>query len=140
MEADAVAVLDRLNRSLAPAPAERDEDRVARADRRHLRQEGAGGDADQAEGADRPQAQEGDPALRLGRQAGLRARSAKRRRKGLGRAFLRSPDEADPSRDEPPATQDRQREERRLFPVSQEHRDGAERGRHSREEENGQAK
>ena len=70
VEAHPVAVLDRLHRGLAPAPGERDQDRVARADRRDLGPDPADGTGAERESADRPQPQEGDPARALRRQAG----------------------------------------------------------------------
>jgi MFS family permease len=70
VEPHAVALLDRRDRRLAAPPGERGEDRVAGADRGHLRPDPAR-DADRdGEHAHRPQARERDPARALGRQAG----------------------------------------------------------------------
>jgi hypothetical protein len=75
VEANSVALLDRLDGSLAPAPHERDRHRVAGADDRDLSPEEAG-DADRKrERTDRPKAHECDPPRALGRQAGRHPRT-----------------------------------------------------------------
>jgi MFS family permease len=109
VEAHAVAVLDRDHGVLAAAPGERDQDRVAGADRGDLRGEPAGDPGEQGEGADRPESHEGDPAGALGGQAGRGARPCKQPR-GRLRAPRRT---AEPDTDHrggyPPAGRERER-------------------------------
>jgi MFS family permease len=85
VEAHSVALLDRGHRSLPGAPGERDQDRVAGADRRDLRPNPPGGANADREGEDRPQTPERDPAWALGGQAGRRARPGEHARHGLRR-------------------------------------------------------
>jgi len=74
VEADPVAVLDRADGLLPPAPGERDQDRVAGADRGDLRPDPGEAGGDEREGADRPQPLEREPARAVGREARRRPR------------------------------------------------------------------
>jgi MFS family permease len=110
VEANSVALLDRGDSVFATAPGERDQDRVAGADRRHLGSEPTGGAHQQGEGADRPQTHERDPARALRRQAGRGARPCEQ---PLDRARRpRRTPEPDPDRraGDPPTGGDRERE------------------------------
>ncbi len=106
VEADAVAVLDPDDGRLAAAPEQRDQDRVAGADRRHLRPEPSGDARGEPEGADRPEAPEGDPRRGVGRQAGRGAR--RRQRPGHLLAGSRRVAERQPhhAREQPPRSGD----------------------------------
>jgi MFS family permease len=106
VEADPVSLLDRGDRGVAPAPGERDEDRVTGPDRRHLRPHQREAAHHQREGADRPQAQERDPSRALGRQAGRGASARQGPRDRLGRSRLSAQPEADGCRDKPPRHRD----------------------------------
>jgi hypothetical protein len=108
VEANAVALLDRGDGVLAAAPDERDQDRVAGADRGHLRPDQAETADHDRKGADRPQPLEGDPAHALGRQAGRSLRRGERCGDVLGGAFVPAEDEADEGRDRPPRDSDDQ--------------------------------
>jgi MFS family permease len=110
VEANPVAVLDGGDRLLAPAPGERDRDRVARADGGDLRGEDAGDAHQQREGSDRPEPGERDPARALRGQARRGARS----REHPSDRFPRSRRAAEPDPDrcggDPPARRDRERD------------------------------
>jgi MFS family permease len=110
VEANPVAVLDRRHRGLAPAPGERDQDRVAGSDRRHLRPYPAGAADDEGEDPDRPQPQEGDPARALGREAGRRAGAGEHPRGRLADPLGAPEPDPDQRRDDPPAGGDRERQ------------------------------
>jgi MFS family permease len=75
VEADPVALLDRLDGGLAPAPGERGRQRVAGADHRHLRPEPASDPDGKRESSDRPKPHECDLPRTLGRQAGRHPRT-----------------------------------------------------------------
>ncbi len=78
VEADPVALLDRGDGLLAAAPGERDEDRVAGADRGHLRPDPREPGGDERYRPDRPKPLERDPARALNRQARRRPRRGER--------------------------------------------------------------
>jgi MFS family permease len=108
VEADAVALLDRGDGGLAPTPGERDQDRVAGADRGDLRPGPAESPCGERERPHRPETPEGNPARRLGGKAGGGPSPGKRVSHGLGRP-RRAPDrDADHGRDHPPPERDRQ--------------------------------
>jgi MFS family permease len=89
VEADAVALLDRGDGLLPPAPGEGDEDRVAGADRGDLGPAPAGRAGKERECPDRPEAADRNPGRALGRQAGRRSRRGEHgsdRVAGAGRA------------------------------------------------------
>jgi MFS family permease len=106
VEADPVTLLDRRDRGVAPAPGERDEDRVSGPDRRHLRPHPREAAPHQREDGDRPQAQERDPSRALGRQAGRGASARQGSRDRLGGSRLAAQPEADGCRDKPPRHRD----------------------------------
>jgi len=110
VEADAVARLDRSNGALATAPGERDQDRVAGADRRDLRPEPARAANEQSERADRPQPHERDPGRRLGREVGRHPRPCEEPRDRLRRPRRTAKPEADAGPEQPPGARDHQRE------------------------------
>lgn len=128
VEADAVAFLDRGDRVLAAAPSERDQDRVAGADRRDLGGKPAGDADQQGKGTDRPQPNERDPARALRRQAGRGARSCEQPPDRPRRARRASEPDPDRRAGEPPRERDRERE---LVGVlgGNDNADDAERGR-----------
>ncbi|MDX6582642.1 MAG: hypothetical protein QOI10_1826 [Solirubrobacterales bacterium] len=133
VEAHAVAVLDRDDGVLAPAPGERDQDRVAGADRRDLGSDQAGHADHEGEGADRPEPHERDPARTLRRQAGRSSRACEQPRDRL-RGPRRAPEpDADRGREKPPADGDRERELVGVL-VGDDDGDRAERGGHRRHE------
>jgi len=109
VEADPVAFLDRGDGALAPAPGERDRDRVAGADRRDLGPEPAGTAGEEGEGADRPEAKEGDPGRALRRQAGRRSRAGENPAHRIRRARRAPEPEANPDGGPPPGRADQQR-------------------------------
>lgn len=136
VEAHAVALLDRGDGVLAPAPGERGGDRVAGADRGDLRPHPAGAADDQSEGADRPQAPEGDPPRALRRQAGRGPRARQHpahRARGAARA---AGPEADRRRGDPPASGNRKGEGIDLA-IGDDNADGAERGGNGGGEQDG---
>ena len=110
VEADPVAVLDRGDGALTAAPGERDQDRVAGADRGNLRREDAGDPDQQGEGADRPQPHERDPARALRRQAGRGACAGEQPRDRVPRPLRAPKPNADRRRDDPPTRRQRKRE------------------------------
>ncbi len=110
VEADAVALLDRGDGALAAAPGERDQDRVAGADRGDLRPDPARGADQQGEGADRPQAHEGDPAGGLGRQMRRGARPCEQPRDRLRRPRRAAEPDSGAGAEDPPAAGDRERD------------------------------
>ena len=127
VEADTVALLDRGDRALPSAPGERDQDRVAGADRRDLRGEQPHDPDRQREGADRPQPHERDPARALRRQAGRGARPCEQPRDRL-RGTLRSPQpDPDCGPGDPPPGRERERELVGVL-VGDDNADRAERG------------
>ena len=128
VEADPVARLDRGDGALATAPGERDEDRVAGADRRHLGPEPAGDAHQEREGADRPQPHERDPGRRLGREVGRHARACEQPRDRLRRPRRAPEPEAGGGADQPPGSGDRERDLVGVL-VGDDDRDDAERGR-----------
>src|ERR1700753_2994163 len=71
-EADAVALLDRLDGGLAGVPGEADDERVAGADDRDAGEEEAAAAGDDRGDGDRPEALDGDPAGRVGGKRGGR--------------------------------------------------------------------
>jgi MFS family permease len=110
VEANTVAVLDRDDGLVATAPGERDQDRVAGADRGHLRREDARHPDQQREGADRPQAHERDPARALRRQAGRGAGPCEQPGDRRRRPRRAAEPDTDQRADDPPARGDRERE------------------------------
>jgi MFS family permease len=134
VEADPVAGLDRGDGVLAAAPGERDQDRVAGADRRHLGGKPARRPNQQGEGTDRPQAHERDPARALRRQAGRGAGACEQPRdrvRGPRRAA-----EPDPDRrtGDPPSGRNLERELVGVL-VGDDDADDAERGRHAADQQ-----
>ncbi len=127
VEAHPVALLDRRDRRLAPAPAERREDRVAGPDRRHLRPDPACAADQQREQADRPKPHEGDPPGALGGEAGRGARPRQHPGDPLGGTARATEVDADRGADQPPGAGDDQRELVRLL-VGDDDADHAERG------------
>jgi MFS family permease len=85
VEADPVALLDRQDGLLAPAPQQRHADGVAGADGRDLRPGPGQAARDEREDADRPEPLEREAGRALGRQAGRGARRGEDGRHGLGR-------------------------------------------------------
>jgi MFS family permease len=110
VEPDSVAFLDRGHRGLAAAPGEGDEDRVAGADRRHLRPHPGEAADDQREGSDRPEPQERDPARALGRQAGRRARPRQDTGDRLGCAGAPAEPQTQHRRRQPPRSRNDERD------------------------------
>ena len=108
VEANAVALLDRGDGVLPTPPDEGHQDRVAGADRRHLRPDQAEAADHDREGADRPQPLQGDPAHGLRREAGRGSRRGERCGDVIGGAFLPAEDQADEGRDRPPREGDDQ--------------------------------
>jgi MFS family permease len=133
VEADAVAILDRDDRVFAAAPGQRDEDRIAGADRRNLRSQDSGDADEQREDADRPQAHERDPARALRRQARRGARPREHPGDALRRVRRAAEPDADRCCDDPPARRDRQREVVRVL-VGDQDGDGADRRRDGADE------
>lgn len=108
VELDAVASLDRGDRGLAAAPGERDQDRVAGADRRHLRPQPGQPAGEQRERPDRPQPMKRDPGRRRRRHRGGGASSGERSGHRLP-GPLRAPEhQADDRRCDPPGNPDHQ--------------------------------
>lgn len=126
VEPDPVALLDRRDGGLAPAPRQRREDRVARPDPGHLGPHPTGGSGGDREHGDRPQPRERDPRRSLGRQAGRGARARERSRDGRGRALRAAEHDARQRGDEPPSEGEPERERVGLA-VGDEHGDRAER-------------
>jgi MFS family permease len=139
VEAHPVAFLDRGDRRLAPAPKERDQDRVAGPDRRHLRPDPAQTADHEREHSHRPQAQEGDPGRALRGQAGGGARSGEHPCHRLGGSTRAAEIETECRRDQPPARGDRERHGVG-FLVGDHDADRAERGRHPRDQQHGAPK
>ncbi len=110
VETDAVAFLDRGDGVLATAPGERNQDRVAGADRRDLGGKPAGDPDQQGEGTDRPQPHERDPARALRRQAGRGARPCEQSPDRPRRPRRASEPDPDRRTGEPPGEGDRERE------------------------------
>ncbi len=110
VEAHPVALFDRRDGVLAPAPGERDQDRVAGADRRDLGGDQAGDPGRKREEADRPKPHQRDPARTLRRQAGRGARPCEQPGNRLGRARRTPEPDADQSSANPPAGGDGERE------------------------------
>ena len=102
VEANTVPILDRPHSVLAPAPEQGDEQRVAGSDRRDLREQDPGHPADDREGRDRPEPDEGDPRVALGGQARRGPRRAQRGADRLGGPGRSAQDEPDHRRDQPP--------------------------------------
>jgi MFS family permease len=134
VEADAVSFLDRRDRGVAPAPSEGHEDRVAGADRRHLRPDPGEPADDQRERTDRPQPQKGDPAGALGRETGRRSRAGQRSGDRLSRARGAAEPETERCGGEPPGHRD---DHRNLVgvPVGDQQADRAEHSRHGAREQ-----
>jgi MFS family permease len=136
VEAHPVALLDRSHGGLAPAPEERDQDRIAGADRGDLRPDPAGGADHEREQPHRPEPPEGDPAGALGRQAGCGARAGEHARHRVRGALRAAEVDADRGRDDPPAGGDGERE--RVGVLVRDHdADGAERGADPGDQQNG---
>jgi MFS family permease len=136
VEADAVALLDRGDSVLAPAPGERDADRVAGAHDGHLRPDPRQPRRDQREGADRPQPHERDPARALGGEAGRRACARQRPGHRLARARGAAEDGAPDGGDRPPRGRHDQRGVVGVL-VGADHRDGSQGGGDPGGEEHG---
>ncbi|MGH2952496.1 MAG: MFS transporter [Solirubrobacterales bacterium] len=136
VEADSVAVLDRRDGRLPSAPGERDHDRVAGADRRHLGPDPAGNADAEREGADRPQPPERDPARALRRQAGRGSRRGERPGHLLGGPGRAPEPEPERCRRSPPAAGDDQRHGVGVA-VGDHDRDRAERGGDAGNEQHG---
>jgi MFS family permease len=109
VEANAIALLDRGDRMLSATPQERGENRVAGADRRHLRPDQPQATDEQREDADRPQPLQRDPAHARGRKAGRGARRGERRRDVFGGARVTPEDQTGEGCDRPPRQRDDQR-------------------------------
>jgi len=110
VEADSVAVFDRGDRLLAPAPGERDQDRVAGADGRDLRGEPPGETDQDRERPDRPQPHDRDARRALGREAGLGTRSCEQPRDRLRRPRRAPEPDAERGTANPPSRRERERE------------------------------
>jgi MFS family permease len=134
VKANPVALLDRGDGRVAAAPRERDEDRVAGADRGDLGPDPADAADDQREQANRPQPQEGDPPGTLGRQAGGGTGAGEHARHRLGGARGPAQVGADRGRDEPPPARDSEGGGVGIA-VRDHDADGAERLRHARHQE-----
>ena len=138
VEADAVALLDRGHGGLPSAPRERDQDRVAGADRRHLGPEPAGDPGTDRECADRPEAKECDPPGALPREAGRGPGPGEGSRHRLARTRRAADEPTRHHRDRPPCDPDRERGGIRVT-VRDHGADRAERGRHAGDEQHGHA-
>jgi MFS family permease len=134
VEADTVALLDRGDGMLPTAPEQRHQDRVARADRGHLRPDQAEAADEDREHGDRPQPLDRDPAHALGREAGRGTRRGQRGGHVLGGAFLAPEDQTGGGGDRPPRDRDDQRR-RVQVPVGDHDADRAERRRHPADEQ-----
>jgi MFS family permease len=130
VEADSVALLDGRDGLLAAAPGERDQDRVAGADRGDLRPDPCEARGDQGEDADRPEPLKRDPARAVQRQARGRTRSCEHPGQGLAGA-LRAPErESNDDRDRPPRARHDQGRVVAVL-VGDDDGDGPERRRHA---------
>jgi predicted MFS family arabinose efflux permease len=129
VEADAVPLLDRGDRGVAPAPGERHEDRIAGADRRHLRPGPSQASDDQRERADWPQPQERDPSRGFRRQAGCRPRAGEHPGDRLGRPRGAAEPQPERGRRNPPGDGDDHRDLVGVA-VGDEEADRPEHGRH----------
>jgi MFS family permease len=138
VEDDAIAGLDRLDRVLATTPGERRRDRVAGADRGHLRPEPAGDPDREREGADRPEPHERDPARALGRKAGRHPRTGEHPADRLPRLRRAAEPGSDQRREDPPPDRHLERE---LVDVAVGDHDGdrRQRRRHPGDQEHGDA-
>jgi MFS family permease len=136
VEPHAVSLLDRGDRGVAPAPGERDQDRVSRADGGDLRPERGETAGDQCERADRPQPQERDAVRALGRKAGRRSRAGQG--SGDRRSRSRGPSEpqSDHGRRQPPAHGDDHGDVVGVA-VGDQQADRAKHGRHGAREQDG---
>jgi MFS family permease len=130
VEAHPVALLDRDHGPLPVAPGHGVQDREPRPDRHHLRPQPGQPAADHRERADRPQAQERDPARALIRQRGGGPRLGQRGGHGLGGAPGAPEDQPGHDRTEPPCTGEDQDRVVRV-PVGGDHGHRAERRRHA---------
>jgi MFS family permease len=128
VEAHPVARLNRGNGVLAAAPAEGDQDGVARADRGDLRLEAAHDPHDDRERADRPEPLQRDPAGALRRQAGRGTRPCEQSRDRLRRPFGTAEPRPDHAADQPPDRRQRKRELVGVL-VGDDHAHGTENGR-----------
>jgi MFS family permease len=136
VEANAVALLDRGDGSLAPAPGERNQDRVAGADGGDLRPDPGEAGRDQREGADRPKPHERDPARALGRQAGRRPCRGERPSHRLGGTRRAPKEQADHDGDKPPDAGDDQGRVVRVL-VGDDHGDRAQSRRDPSDQQDG---
>jgi MFS family permease len=109
IEAHPVAFLDRRDGRLAATPGQRDEDGVAGSDYGDLRPDPGKAPGDEREGANRPQAHEGDPSRTLRRQAGGGAG----RREGSGHRLSRPGRAAEPETERCGAQPPRRRDDER---------------------------
>jgi MFS family permease len=136
VESHAVSFLDRGDGGVAPAPGERNEDRVAGTDRRDLRPYPGEPANDQRECADRPQPQKGDPARALGRETGRRSRAGQRSGDRLGRARGAPEPETERCGRQPPGHRD-DHGDLVGVPVGDHQADHTEHGRHGAREQDG---
>ena len=135
VEPDAVALLDRRDRGVPPAPGERHEDRVPGADRSDLRPHPGEAADDQGKRADRPQPQKGDPGRSLGRETGRHSRAGQRSGDRFGRARGAPEPEAKRCGRQPPGHGDDHGDLVGVA-VGDQQADPAQHGRHSGREQN----
>ncbi len=107
VEANPVAVLDRSDGALATAPGERDHDRIAGADRGHLRPHPARATDQDRERRHRPEPKDRDPAGAVRRKAGRGPRTREHPGHALGREGGTAQIEADRRSGQPPRSGDR---------------------------------
>src|ERR1700760_1508908 len=105
-EADAVALLDRLDGRLAGVPGEADDEGVAGADDRDAGEEEAEAAGDDRGEGDRPEALDRDPGGRLGGEGGGGFRPGERRPDVIAGALRPPQPEAEDQRDRPPGEGD----------------------------------
>jgi MFS family permease len=127
VEPGSVALLDRGDGLLSPAPGERDQDRVAGADRRDLGPDPGEAGGNKGKDADRPQPLERDPARALQRKARGRSRRGERPGHRLPGSVRPPQPEPDPDGDRPPGPGEDQRRVIGVL-VGDDHAHRAERG------------
>jgi MFS family permease len=134
VEPHAVSFLDRRDGSVAPAPGERNEERVAGTDGRDLRPHPGETANDQRERADRPQPEKGDPARALGRETGRRSRAGEGAGNRLGRTCGAPEPKTERCGRQPPAHRN-DHGDLVGVPVGDHEADHAEHGRHGAREQ-----